>query len=495
MELTPYQRDILIRTVLGEARGEGSDGMAAVANVILNRANSGRYPSDPAAVALQPSQFSVWNSGAGGGKTYFDPNSALYQRAANIVDQVAGGQIPDRTNGALFYHNTSVSPNWAGSENKYGTTRLGNHIFYNGKPTPPGEIPNTVASMLDTVPGKSAPVPRTMSNALKQERSVISSSAPLPLKSALARLASSAAREKNLPVPASVEDRVTARNKYIPKSGASGGAGDSLGLNPVYKLPGPDVLFDAGYDTTRQNIIPTQPAAHAGAGMVTTAPQPASVWDRITARNKNTRPIATLPPIGPTGSGMTQAQRLAALYSQGGPTRPGMNAPGYGGTAGFATGPMGAYPGGPMVPGAAGSINLFKDQSQLPAGQYPAAPGGMNVPAQALAPVPFSRPQGLMGAVNISKRALGTGPRAPVPFMRPQGVAAALAGSSRPPLEILVQGAGTLQPRPQSVVSALRQQGMSPAQAYAFANAKNRLNSVSDRHYDGPGNTGLSSMK
>lgn len=162
-ELSDYQKDILVRTVLGEARGEGLDGMEAVAQVIRNRSGSGQFPSDPAAVALQPSQFSVWNSGAGGGKTDYSKNSDLYRRAEQAVERVFSGQAPDRTNGALYYHTPAVSPYWADEANQYGTTRLGNHIFYNGRPTPPGEIPNQVASLTDTVGPRVAPNPATIS--------------------------------------------------------------------------------------------------------------------------------------------------------------------------------------------------------------------------------------------------------------------------------------------------------------------------------------------
>lgn len=155
-ELTEYQKDILVRTILGEARGEGVEGMAAVANNIRNRSNSGKFSSDPAKVALQPSQYSVWNSGAGGGKTNFSKGSELYKKAERIVDGVWGGTIADNTNGALYYHNPSVSPGWASAVNQHGTTRIGNHIFYNGRPTPPGEIPNVVGTLTDTVPPRRA---------------------------------------------------------------------------------------------------------------------------------------------------------------------------------------------------------------------------------------------------------------------------------------------------------------------------------------------------
>ena len=61
--------DILARTIWGEARGEGSQGMQAVANVIQNRVKQGGWwGATFAEVCKKKSQFSCWNEG--------DPNHA-----------------------------------------------------------------------------------------------------------------------------------------------------------------------------------------------------------------------------------------------------------------------------------------------------------------------------------------------------------------------------------------------------------------------------------
>lgn len=172
-ELTQRQKDILARTLLGEARGEGVQGMEAVAHVIANRANSGRYPSDPEAVALQPKQFSVWNAGEGGGKTNYDRNSREYETAIQAVERVFSGQAPDPTNGALFYHTPAVNPNWSREANRYGTTQLGNHIFYNGRPAPPRDIPNQVATQQDTRRRITPSMPTQMPATLVAQRSLM----------------------------------------------------------------------------------------------------------------------------------------------------------------------------------------------------------------------------------------------------------------------------------------------------------------------------------
>lgn len=152
-KLSEKQLDILVKTVLGEARGEGVQGMESVAQVIRNRANSDKYPSDPMEVALQPNQFSTWNRGEGGNNPQqFKPGTQLYETAKQAIERVFSGETVDPTNGALFYHTPQVNPGWSKSVNKYGTTQIGNHIFYNGNPVPPRDIPNVVASQLDVRP-------------------------------------------------------------------------------------------------------------------------------------------------------------------------------------------------------------------------------------------------------------------------------------------------------------------------------------------------------
>lgn len=50
----------LSRTIWGEARGEGRQGMLHVGSVILNRVESGRWQRSIKSVVLAPSQFTTW---------------------------------------------------------------------------------------------------------------------------------------------------------------------------------------------------------------------------------------------------------------------------------------------------------------------------------------------------------------------------------------------------------------------------------------------------
>lgn len=119
--------DIVPITVWREARGEGIEGMRAVAWVIENRANDARrrWPSDPEHICLEPKQFSCWND--------TDPERSLYPFVTDEQFEQAGmvwvnlHAMPDPTGGATFYRNVAVAgPFPAGYE---VTAVIGKHTF------------------------------------------------------------------------------------------------------------------------------------------------------------------------------------------------------------------------------------------------------------------------------------------------------------------------------------------------------------------------------
>lgn len=130
--MTPSERDLMIRTIYGEAGGEGAEGQEAVANVIRNRVLSGRYGDSYESVIRAPRQFSLWNPGDRAGETArnLSTDSEAYRRIAEIVDKVSLGEGSDPTRGATNYYNPNVaSPAWgAGMDN---VTTIGNHRFGN----------------------------------------------------------------------------------------------------------------------------------------------------------------------------------------------------------------------------------------------------------------------------------------------------------------------------------------------------------------------------
>ena len=120
----------LARALYFEARGEGSDGMQAVAEVVLNRVDSGLYPNSICAVVYQGArspggcQFSF--ACDGNGEMIGEPRA--WSRAEAIARRMAGGAARSLTGGATHFHTVAVNPNWAQVFPK--TARIGTHLFY-----------------------------------------------------------------------------------------------------------------------------------------------------------------------------------------------------------------------------------------------------------------------------------------------------------------------------------------------------------------------------
>ncbi len=109
LRLTERDIDVAARTILGEAVGEGEEGMRAVAHVIMNRALDSDFPDALADVSQERLQFSTWNAlrGLPGGNRIamdrlFTPEQ--YQLAREIVERAAARLDEDPTGGALFFH-------------------------------------------------------------------------------------------------------------------------------------------------------------------------------------------------------------------------------------------------------------------------------------------------------------------------------------------------------------------------------------------------------
>lgn len=124
--------DTLARTIWGEARGEGNDGMRAVACVVLNRVKlPGWWGHTIHEVCLHPFQFSCWNDD--------DPNLPLlravttlnpqFASACQIAQLACSGQLTDSTDGATHYFDRRITtPHWA--EGKTPCAEIGHHLFF-----------------------------------------------------------------------------------------------------------------------------------------------------------------------------------------------------------------------------------------------------------------------------------------------------------------------------------------------------------------------------
>lgn len=119
------ERDLncLAEAIYHEARGESTQGQAAVAEVILNRVESRQFPPSVCGVVNQPSQFSYTI----GGKKKIG-NKAAYLRARDIARNALAGAPRVLTGGATYFHTPAVRPSW--SHRFQRTVRIGQHIFY-----------------------------------------------------------------------------------------------------------------------------------------------------------------------------------------------------------------------------------------------------------------------------------------------------------------------------------------------------------------------------
>ncbi|OYU16400.1 MAG: cell wall hydrolase [Alphaproteobacteria bacterium PA4] len=110
----------LASAVYFESRGEPLEGQLAVAQAIVNRAESGRYADTVCGVLSQPGQFSY--------------NRSRSPRAGNdwaVAKAIAAIALQDMWRevapGAMSFHASYVRPNWQG---RTRVAQIGRHVFY-----------------------------------------------------------------------------------------------------------------------------------------------------------------------------------------------------------------------------------------------------------------------------------------------------------------------------------------------------------------------------
>ena len=116
------ETECLARAVYFESKGEPLAGQLSVAEVILNRSQSGRFPSTVCGVVRQPSQFSFVRRG------YIPQPPANGQwRTAVAIARIAMADLADGgAPRALFFHARHVRPGWRLTR----VATVGNHVFY-----------------------------------------------------------------------------------------------------------------------------------------------------------------------------------------------------------------------------------------------------------------------------------------------------------------------------------------------------------------------------
>lgn len=106
-----------------ESKGEPLAGQLAVADVILNRTTSGRFPTSVCGVLTQRGQFSFVK---GGRLPDVDTSRPAWKTAVAIARIATQDLWDSPAEGALFFHARRVSPKW----NHTRVASLGNHVFY-----------------------------------------------------------------------------------------------------------------------------------------------------------------------------------------------------------------------------------------------------------------------------------------------------------------------------------------------------------------------------
>ncbi|WP_339915584.1 cell wall hydrolase [uncultured Brevundimonas sp.] len=155
--------ECLTQAVYYEARGEGRDGMQAVAQVVLNRARHPAFPKSVCGVVFQGAarrsgcQFSFTCNG-----TMHNPvNRVAWNRARDVASRALSGHVYAAVGNATHFHTTNVSPRWRNSLIR--VNQVGSHLFYRfggrsgssaafnyaARPSSPDDQPRLIQASMD----------------------------------------------------------------------------------------------------------------------------------------------------------------------------------------------------------------------------------------------------------------------------------------------------------------------------------------------------------
>ena len=129
------QLDCLTRNIYWEAASEPFEGKVAVAQVTMNRVDSGRFADSVCGVVYQKNvfyekvvcQFSWYCESTHKTRAVYTP---LWRESEEVAKKVLleNFRLPGLKN-ALYYHADYVNPNWG----KLRIEKIGRHIFYGDK--------------------------------------------------------------------------------------------------------------------------------------------------------------------------------------------------------------------------------------------------------------------------------------------------------------------------------------------------------------------------
>jgi len=131
-QMRQAQLDCLARNIYHEAGYEPFEGKVAVAQVTINRAESGEFPSDICRVVYQKNivyekvlcQFS-WSCDSASAKKPM--NGPVYIESMEVAKKVLleGFRLPS-VKDALYFHGDYINPGWK----RERVAKVGRHIFY-----------------------------------------------------------------------------------------------------------------------------------------------------------------------------------------------------------------------------------------------------------------------------------------------------------------------------------------------------------------------------
>ncbi|MBL4750808.1 MAG: cell wall hydrolase [Amylibacter sp.] len=117
-----------------EARGENLQGQFAVAEVILNRRDSKKFPSSVCGVVTQGTKsgkkYACQFSYKCDGRAEVFSEGGAYIQVGKVARIMLDGKARNLTKGATFYHTGAVRPRWSRKFER--TAKVGNHYFYRG---------------------------------------------------------------------------------------------------------------------------------------------------------------------------------------------------------------------------------------------------------------------------------------------------------------------------------------------------------------------------
>jgi N-acetylmuramoyl-L-alanine amidase len=131
MNWNDWYTAVLALVIWREARGEGTEGMRAVAHVIRNRVVAGAAtPGDWGAVIERKWQFSSLTAPGDSQLVQWPAHpDAGFEQAMAIAARVFAGTDQDPTGGASHYCNLSLChPAWAQTLTE--TAKIGRHTFF-----------------------------------------------------------------------------------------------------------------------------------------------------------------------------------------------------------------------------------------------------------------------------------------------------------------------------------------------------------------------------